>query len=432
MIQLQAINYILDSQDKSFLIEDGVSSDYFSEYQNEYNYIKNHFDQYGSIPDKETFLTVFPNFNIVKVNEPKNYILDELHKDWKINFQVNFTNKLRDLIMSGKNDEVDQFIMNVADKLTGVQRMKATNILEDTSRYDNYVEKCTDFNKYFVSTGFRELDVSLGGGIDRQNAYFVISARAGVGKTLVMVKFASAAVEKGLRVGMYEGEMTTDKIGGRYDSIVSHISNSAINQGKTYIANDYKNFLDNLKNKQGEFFVLTPNDVPKGVVTVDILEQFIKKYNLDILLVDQISLLDDKYHSKQFFEQASNISKGLKRLQVKYKIPIVVASQQNRTGLNEGKMAGTENLSLSDRIGQDATVVLFIKREDEIMTFNIAKSRDGCIQNELKYETNFDKCEFTYMPLEDDKLIQAQFDASSAFSSYDPSFQGDSPIDEVF
>lgn len=394
MIQLQALNYLLQTKDEDFLAKEGLTRDFFSDYKPEFDFIKRHYEQYGQIPDRETFLKTFPNFDLANVAEPRKYLLEELYKDKKQNYLISVTNKLRELVMSNKINDASLFVLDAAEQLSGSQKLEATNIIEDISRYDSYVDRCKDFSKYYVTTGFRALDVSLGGGIDRQNAYFVISARAGVGKTLIMTKMAAASVEKGLRVGMFEGEMTTEKIGYRFDSINSKISSSAISKGKAYVANEYKNYLDNLKTTEGKFFIMTPNDVPGGTVTVDVLEQFVKKYKLDILFVDQISLMDDMYRAKQSFEQAANISKGLKQLQVRNKIPIVVASQQNRASLQDGKMAGTENLSLSDRIGQDATIVLFISRDENLFKFNIAKARDGCIQNELNYVIeNMDKPE---------------------------------------
>ena len=109
----------------------------------------------------------------------------------------------------------------------------------------------------------------------------------------------------------------------------------------------------------------------------------------------------------------------MKNLQVQKHIPIVLASQQNRASIEEGKYAGTQNLSLSDRIGQDATDVVFLTKEDDIMTFNIAKARDGSKQNVLTYQVNFNECSWSYIPQENDKLIE--YNNSSNNSTFTPS-----------
>ena len=403
LTQLQIINLILSTQDYSLIIDNNINGDYFTTLKKEFNFINDHYQKYHQVPDTATFLNNFPDFELISVTESKDYLLKELFRERNEKFLVSTFNKIRDLLMSGKTDEAMNLYSSTSLKVAENKQMEAVEILSDISRYDSYVDKCQNFNKYYISTGFPELDDSLGGGIDRQNAYFVISARAGIGKTLVMVKFAAAAVEAGLRVGFYEGEMTVDKIAGRYDTLVSHISNGAINHGDEKIANSYKLFLDNLSlSKKGKFYVLTRDMVSDDKMTVDVLRNFVEKYNLDILFVDQLSLLDSNSKSRQSFEQAADISKALKNLQVTKHIPIVVASQQNRNALESKDLAGTRNLSLSDRIGQDATEVLFLTKNDTRLKMNIAKARDGAKVYVLDYDVDFNKGEFTFIEPGDD------------------------------
>ena len=51
------------------------------------------------------------------------------------------------------------------------------------------------------------------------------------GKTWIGLKFAMAAALAGERVGIYSGEMSERKVGYRFDTLVSHISNYAITRG---------------------------------------------------------------------------------------------------------------------------------------------------------------------------------------------------------
>lgn len=405
--QIQILNRVLSDKDYSIISDNNLTKDYFPQTTSEFNYIVNHFNKYNQVPDIETFIKSFPNFELLNVTESTEYLISELYRKKNENYLATTFNKIRDLLMKGETDEAMNVFSSSAEGLAENRKLDAIDILTDTSRYDIYLDKTTDFSKYYVTTGFKELDESLGGGIDRRNAYFVISARAGYGKTLIMIKMAAAAAEKGLRVGFYEGEMSVEKIGNRLDTVISHISNSYINHGRIEVKNEYKLFLDNLKeNHKGCLYVLTRDMVPDNRMTVNVLKSFVDKYKLDILFVDQISLLDDSHYAKQSFEQAANISKDLKNLQVQKHIPIVIASQQNRASIEEGKFAGTQNLSLSDRIGQDATDVIFLSKEDDIMTFNIAKARDGCKQNVLSYIVDYNKCTWDYIPQENDVLEQ--------------------------
>ena len=67
MVQLQVLNKIIKDKDSSILLLNNLSADYFSDYHNEYNFIKSHLNQYGTIPDQVTFLSKFPDFEIFDV-----------------------------------------------------------------------------------------------------------------------------------------------------------------------------------------------------------------------------------------------------------------------------------------------------------------------------------------------------------------------------
>ena len=424
LTQLQILNLLLNKKDTSLLSI--LDSKQFSQYKNEFNFISNHYKQYQQIPDIQSFLKVFPDFEVIQVTESKEYLLKTLNNEYNEEFLAKTFNSIRDLLLKGKTEDAMTVLSKAASKADSSKQFEALDILTDISRYDEYIDKCNNFEDHFVSTGFKELDASFGGGIDRDNAYFVISARPGVGKTLVMVKFITAAVQKGLRVGLYEGEMTANKIAGRFDTMISHISNSAINHGGSHVANKYKTYLEELrKNTKGDFFVLTRDMIREDKMTVDVLRSFVDKYELDMLFVDQISLLDSTSWSSKSFEQVAEISRDLKKLQVQKHIPIVVASQQNRDKIEDGSFAGTQNISMSDRIGQDATEVIYISKKDNIMTFNIAKARDGCKKYTMSYDVNIDKGEFTYIPDEDDMQESNQVFTPSTEFTQDDSFIGD-------
>ena len=74
---------------------------------------------------------------------------------------------------------------------------------------------------------------------------------------------------------------------------------------------------------KGHLYILEPKGGPASVST---LKSFIESYNLDILFVDQHSLLVDDHKANNPVQAASNISKDLKNLQVLKRIPIIAAS----------------------------------------------------------------------------------------------------------
>lgn len=399
MIQLQVLNYILDSKNTSIIFDNNLDVKFFSDYTEEYKYIKNHLDTYGCVPDKETFLSKFSDFDLIKVNETPKYLIDELYQDYNQRFLAKNFNDIRELLLSGKTEEAMQHYINSSNTVVNAKHIDCVDILRDTTRYNDYVERGEDFNKYYVKTGFKELDTFIGGW-DRQEELATIVARSNVGKSWVLLKCALAAAEQGLKVGLYSGEMSARKVGYRLDTLISHISNSGIIKGYRDFQNDYKRYIDELPNKyKGSLKVLTPTmiDGPAGVTA---LRAFIEREELDILFIDQHSLLDDDRKAKTPVEKASNISKDLKNLQVLKQIPIISVSQQNRSNTEKG--TGLEHIAQADRIGQDSTIVIFLENKDDEFTMNLVKSRDSANGKKLKYHINFDKGIFEYIPEEKD------------------------------
>ena len=192
--------------------------------------------------------------------------------------------------------------------------------------------------------------------------------------------------------------MSEMKVGYRVDTLIANLSNTALTKGDRTIQNEYKKYLDELPTKYtGVLKVLTPTSID-GPAGVQALRAFVEKENLDILFIDQHSLLEDDRHAKSPVEKASNISKDLKNLQVLKKIPIVSVSQQNRSSTENG--VGLEHIAQADRIGQDSTIVIFFEQREGLMTMHLVKSRDSANGKDLTYIVDLNRGIFTYVPEE--------------------------------
>ena len=95
MIQLQTLNKILKDGDSSFITLNNLGDEFFSDYLNEFHFIKDHLNNYGKVPDIETFLSKFPNFEVLDVRESSNYLLDALFEDRNKRFLASTFNSIR-------------------------------------------------------------------------------------------------------------------------------------------------------------------------------------------------------------------------------------------------------------------------------------------------------------------------------------------------
>lgn len=417
MIQNQFLNYLLNSKDKSIITLNNLDKKYFSEYTAEWLFIENHIKEYGNIPDKTTFISRFSNFDLMEVNETPAYLLSELFRDYqKRQLIIAFNSVAQDLNKGDLDKALTAFEKSYNNiSLSGIT-LQSTDILKDTSRYDKYVEKTKDIKKYFVKTGFKELDNVIGGW-DREEELATIVARTNEGKSWVILKCAAAAVEQGLNVGLYSGEMSANKVGYRIDTLIQHIPNGSLTHGNKDVINEYNNYIKDLSTRfEGSLKILTPDSIG-GFASVKVLQAFIEKEHLDILFIDQLSLLEDDKKAKSPIEKLSNIAKDLKNLQVLKHIPIISVHQMNRTKSEDSpNNIDTTQIAGSDDVGRYATIVLGLNRDKKdktLMRMQIVKSRDSEKDKVLSYIVNLNLGKFTFVP-EEEELGQEDLESRYA------------------
>ena len=82
MVVLQCLNKIINTNKADLIIDNNLTREMFIGYENEFDYIINHYNKYHNIPDKETFLSEFPEFDLLEVQESDKYLLDKLNEEW--------------------------------------------------------------------------------------------------------------------------------------------------------------------------------------------------------------------------------------------------------------------------------------------------------------------------------------------------------------
>ena len=417
MIQLQMLNYIIQSKDKSLISLNNLDEDYFSDYREEFKFIDNHIKTYDKVPDMETFLSRFKSFDVVEVHESESYLISALVDDFNTRKLANVFKRISPLVQAGRLDEAITLYKETADNLSKGVSLQSVDILRDTHRFDEYLAKTQNPNSFFFSTSFKELDEITQGGFDRNEEIVVVSARPGVGKSLISLKFAIQAAQEGLRVGIYSGEMSDSRVGARADTLISHISNGAILHGNEIIKESYRNFINTLPERfSGCIEVLTP-DAVDGPITTNVLKIFVEKKKLDLLIIDQISLVDEpRGHSNK--ERQALIMKDLKKLQSTKHMPIIVVSQQNREKNEDGSFDTTQ-LADADEVGRYATIVIFIEKDkkENILKLHVAKNRDNPSGQVLSYNVDINKGMFVFIPENDAQVSQETVDSYASESS---------------
>lgn len=402
MCELQAINYVYSKNSIQMFIINGITSDYFTTYKDHYNYIVRYHEKYNQLPSKEIFQSKFSdNFEWIVVSDSEESIIDRLREAKLFRDLINDYKDIGELIKSENTVKAIEKMASISQQYLKQEQSSCVDLISDAKlRFDTYIERCENPEKAFVTTGLKELDDILGGW-DLKNETAAICARTGFGKSWWMIFFALMAAKSGLRVGYYSGEMEIDLVGYRLDTFMGNIANGSLTHGNANVKNQYETYMESLnKVVPGHIFCITP-DMLDGSATVGKLRAFVEKYDLQMLCVDQLSLLDDQRRAKTPREQFANISKDLRALQRLKKIPILEAVQLNREDTTETGPT-TKNIAESDRIGQDATTVLFIERKSDNVIFTVGKARNAKTGDKLTYAWNINMGTFHYIPIEGD------------------------------
>lgn len=407
MVTLQIISKILATQDLSIVENNLLTADYFVGYEDEYNYLMEHKKVYGNVPDKATFLSKFPDIELVDVTESDRYLVDSIREEYLYYKSVPVIQKAAELLKSDSNAAAEYMIHALQD-LQPSYRLGGVDIIADAEdRYTQFMERKEHQEDWFFTCGFEELD-ELIHGIQREEELLVIFARTNQGKSWVLEKMCTHVWQLGFNVGYISPEMGANSIGYRFDTLHKNFSNKGLMWGKDDVdEQEYSDYLQTLKTAKNKFIVSTPNDFDRKI-TVTKLKNWIQQYKLNLIAVDGITYMTDERYKRGDNKTTTltNISEDLMSLSMEMKVPILVVVQANRGGVSQDDSDGAPELETirdSDGISHNASKVISIRQtKDGILKMEVKKQRFGAVGGKLNYQWDINTGNFTWVPAEDD------------------------------
>lgn len=397
MTELQVLSRILNQKSSAIIENNNITDDYFITYPEEYNFIKQHKEQFGNVPDKETFLARFPNFQIIDVQETDDFLVDTFNEEHLYSLTVPIINKVAELVQTDTRVAMEYLQAELPKLLMNNTRKIGVDIVKNSKeRLDEYNNKKLNQEKFFIPTGFRELD-NITGGLSCSEELVVIFARTGVGKSWVLIKILQNAWAEGNRVALLEPEMSANKTGYRFDTLNRNFSNMKLLRGVD--EEGYDSYIDELEKNDTPFYILHPKDFGRKV-SVGKLKNFCRTNKIDILGIDGISYLYDERKEKgdNRSTMLTNISEDLMDLSIELGIPVLVVCQSNREGAKEEDSPNIENIRDSDGIAYNASLIISAKQKEEGLQLSIKKNRNGKNGDSLIYTWDIDRGTFNYLP----------------------------------
>lgn len=124
----------------------------------------------------------------------------------------------------------------------------------------------------------------------------------------------------------------------------------------------------------------------------------IEKYKPDIVLIDGVYLMEDDQGAKDDWLRVAHITRDLKKLAKRCKIPIFINTQADK---NTSKKTGPEigSIMYTQAIGQDSDDILALYRDESMlsdreMCIKVLKQREG-VTGKIMMNWNFDTMDFS-------------------------------------
>lgn len=401
MIELQCINNILAENNIETYLEDGINEDFFPSYTKEWNYILHHYKKYGKVPDQATFLATFTEFDLIDVLEPPKYLLENLREDYVFRQSAKLFNESVELL----KQNAFEGLRNILAK--GEKLLVSNSITHGTDINNIVNQKLEEINSkkridglLGISTGLKELDDVLGGWLPGEE-FVTIVGRVNQGKSWLLQKFLTSAHTQHKRVLLYSGEMSAMQVGYRHDTLAMNYSNRQLTRG-TISDLEFTNYENDLKKRAKElepFIVVTPKDLGGKYMTVSMLKALCKKYQPDIIGIDQLSLMDDERRGENRRLQLANITMDLFRLSEELGKPILADAQANRnkTSSEEPENPELADIGEADAIGQNSSRVISLVQTKLGLSLLVTKNRYGENNKKFIYSWDIDLGTFRFV-----------------------------------
>lgn len=396
MVQIQFINKILRSKSLDIVFDNDITTEYFPEFANEFDFILEHYKRYGNVPDMETFGDEFPEFSFVEVTESDSYLIDKLSEEYQYSQVVPMLYKAADLVKANAVDAQDYLKTALSEIIHISSKIGVDIISQARVRLEEYKKKRDSKEPWMRPTGFKELDEAIGG-LSPGEEFLVIVARTNNGKSWMLCKILEHNWKFGANVGYISPEMGANAIGYRFDTLNDHFSNFGLYTGRQ--VENYEDYIEDLiTNQKNSFIVAEPIDFNKKI-TVSKLRKFCIQNKIDILGIDGITYLTDERYKRGDNKTTSltNISEDLMSLSCELKIPIIAVVQANRSGVEEdGSVPSLESIRDSDGIAHNASKVLSIRQQNNKLKMEVTKARNCKVGTKLVYDWQIDTGTFEY------------------------------------
>lgn len=403
-VELQVISKLLTTESDD-VIETLCEYDasYYSVFKKHIQFILDHYDRYGNVPDPFTFQAKFQDTTLVRVDESTEFLVNGLRKNKRHILLVETFNTLKDL---GSEDvEVAwQYLEQQCEKAASMDATKPMDLVKDAHERSRQVSEYSKQSR--IPTGFPEIDKAMYGGLSTVEELLLLIARTNNGKSWVSVRIMESAQKHGFPVLYYSPEMQACFLGTRFDTWRGNFKNSQLHQGN--YTDQYMDYIDSISKDDTSAYVLEDKDAPDEEVNVPFLKKLVKKHKVKLLIIDGLSYMEDvnSVRGDRDSTKYKNLCSGLFRISKQCGCAVVVVMQANRESKENKDDKGEVfpniyNIEGSDHPARIATQVFAMRQifDKHVLDIRLEKSRNANNQKPVfSYAWDIDTGNTRFLP----------------------------------
>jgi replicative DNA helicase len=373
------IDYIKEEHfnDKNIRSIIGIIRDYYSK-RNEVPTLAE-IKAYLSNPElKESFKKVVSSIeDIVNVKLNRDELFD--NTEMFIKERAIFNTLLEAAQQIDKGNLDSSILLHKVERAVGINLSPSIgmNLLEDVDHFINELSK----NESKISSGWKWMDDKIGGGFaENGRALYIFIGETNVGKSIFLGNVAANVALQGRTALVVSLEMSEIMYGMRFASKLTKIPMFELRSD----LNNLKTQLEDIKKQNNKAKILI-KEYPPSTMTPPQIASYLTKLQqrgikVDCLVLDYLNLMDST-KGTSMYERIKYISEQLRAISYKFSIPIISATQVNRSGINE-ENPSLETISEGMSLAHTADCIFNIWQKDDdkdmgVINMGIIKNRFG-------------------------------------------------------
>ena len=293
-------------------------------------------------------------------------------------------------------EKISDGTVDVGEALLDVEKAYNINLAESLGHWyfddiDKHIkELTTTYNP--MPTGWKFLDEKLDGGWYPKTLN-IFAGQVNVGKSIVLGNITVNTLLADKNVVLITLEMSEHMYARRISSQLTQIPGTQLKVCTDELKEQIAEIKANLSSR------LVIKEYPPKTITVRHIDAYLAKishkgFKPDILVVDYINLIKPVSKNINMYEGVKEVAEQLRALSFKYNIPVVTATQVNRSGVNVSH-PGLENTSESLGTPATADTMFSLWQEEEDkelgrLSMGMMKNRFGPNYGHTTFQVNYD------------------------------------------